>query len=156
MGGRGSGNTGHRSGPPPDPNALRRSRKSDPAWTKISAAGRQRPAPAWPLVDPTERELEVWERWWQHPVAVLWEEGHGIDTVAFVVRLFTEAEQPKARAEDRKTLVTQMGDLWLTPGAQLRSRILIVDESGETVTVDTPTADNVTDLRSRMNRADSA
>lgn len=38
------------SGPPPDPNALRRDRPSDQAgWTHIPAAGRSGKPPAWPL-----------------------------------------------------------------------------------------------------------
>jgi hypothetical protein len=38
-----------RSGPPPDPNALRRDRKDDAAWIILPAAGRQGDPPEWPL-----------------------------------------------------------------------------------------------------------
>ena len=136
-----------RSGPPPDPNALRRARKNDPAWTKIPAAGREKPAPEWPLVTPSERELALWEAWWAEPVAVLWEESHSLHYVAFTVRMFAEAEQPKARTEDRKSLNQMMANLYLTPDSQLRARILIVpDDDTETPVAADDTPANVTDL----------
>lgn len=139
-----------RSGPPPDPNALRRSRASDPAWTKIPASGRGKPAPEWPLVTPSERELELWESWWAQPVAVVWDETHSEHYVAFTVRMFAEAEQPKARTEDRKSLNQMMANLYLTPDAQLRARILIVD--GEVDAAPAVTPSNVTDIKNRLNR----
>jgi hypothetical protein len=141
-----------RSGPPPDPNALRRSRKSDPAWTKIPASGRgDVPAPEWPLVEPSARELELWNAWWSEPVAVLWAESHAEHYVAFTVRMFAEAEQPKARTEDRKSLNQMMANLYLTPDSQLRARILIVDEDADDTASLEPVAE-VADIRSRLNR----
>lgn len=138
------------SGPPPDPNALRRSRASDPAWTKISAAGRGKPAPEWPLVTPSERELALWDAWWAQPVAVIWEETHAEHYVAFTVRMFAEAEMPKARTEDRKSLNQMMANLYLTPDAQLRARILIVDADAA-AEAPAPVA-SVTDIKNRLNR----
>lgn len=137
-----------RSGPPPDPNALRRARANDPAWTKIPAAGRGKPAPEWPLVEPSMRELELWEAWWAQPVAILWEEAHSTHYVAFTVRMFGEAEQPGARTEDRKSLNQMMANLYLTPDSMLRARIVIAREDGETPPVGTPVdqPSNVTDL----------
>lgn len=152
------GGARNRSGPPPDPNALRRSRKSDPAWTKIPATGRgDVPAPEWPLVEPSARELELWEAWWAEPVATIWAETSSTIYVAFAVRMFAEAEQPKARTEDRKSLNQMMANLYLTPDSQLRARILIVDDAEDdaapSVAAD-PGAD-VTDIRSRFNRGAS-
>lgn len=142
-----------RSGPPPDPNALRRSRASDPAWTKIPASGRgDVPAPDWPLVEPSTRELELWAAWWAEPVAVLWAESHALHYVAFTVRMFAEAEQPKARTEDRKSLNQMMANLFLTPDSQLRGRILIVDEDADAappVAAEDEGA-TVTDIRDRL------
>jgi len=143
---------GRRAGPPPDPNALRRSRKSDPAWTKIPAEGRGKPAPVWPLVEPSDRELELWESWWALPVAVLWAESYSTHYVAFTVRMFTEAEQPKARTEDRKSLNQMMANLYLTPDSQLRGRILIVDDAEDDAPAAPTTDANVSDIRSRLNR----
>jgi len=148
-----------RSGPPPDPNALRRSRKSDPAWTKIAADCRKdQPVPEWPLVEPSARELELWTAWWSLPVASLWLESHSLDYVAFTVRMFSEAEQRKARTEDRKSLRQMMADLYMNPDSQLRARILILDADGEAATPagPPPAADGtVTDIRDRLNRGAS-
>lgn len=141
-----------RSGPPPDPNALRRSRASDPAWTKISADGRGKPAPAWPLVEPSVRELELWEAWWAEPVALLWEETHAHHYVAFTVRMFAEAEQPKARTEDRKSLNQMMANLYLTPDSQLRARILIVADEDESPAPAADASASVTSIKDRLNR----
>ncbi|HYJ21616.1 MAG TPA: hypothetical protein VEW07_06310 [Solirubrobacterales bacterium] len=44
-----SGGARAHSGPPRDPDALRRDRKSDPKWTTLPASGRAGPAPEWPL-----------------------------------------------------------------------------------------------------------
>lgn len=144
-----------RSGPPPDPNALRRSRATDPAWTKIPASGRgDVSAPEWPLVEPSPRELELWDAWWREPVAVIWAETSATVYVAFAVRMFAEAEQPKARTEDRKSLNQMMANLYLTPDSQLRARILIVDDA-EAVSSTPEPADGVTDIRSRFNRGAS-
>ena len=147
---------GHaRSGPAPDPNALRRSRKSDPAWRKIPANIRDgKPVPEWPLVEPSARELELWRIWWSLPVAEAWEDAHSLDYVAFTVRMFAEAEQPKARTEDRKSLRQMMADLYLTPDSQLRARIIIVDSDEKPVVVEEPVA-AVTDIRSCLSRGAS-
>jgi hypothetical protein len=65
------------------------------------------------------------------PVATLWEESHALHYVAFTVRMFAEAEQPKARTEDRKSLNQMMANLYLTPDSQLRARILIVEDDSD-------------------------
>lgn len=147
-----------RSGPPPDPNALRRSRKSDPAWTKVVADCRVgKPVPDWPLVEPSPRELELWAAWWSLPVASLWLESHSLDYVAFTVRMFSEAEQPKARTEDRKSLRQMMADLYMTPDAQLRARIIIIeaDDAEKPAAQAVEDDANVTDIRNRLNRGAS-
>lgn len=137
------------SGPAPDPNSAR-SEKRD--WTKLSAAGRQAPPPKWPLVEPSARELELWDAWWAEPVAVLWEDAHTHHYVAFTVRMFAEAEQPKARTEDRKSLNQMMANLYLTPDSQLRAGIKIVRAGASPVaSVEKPAA-NVTSIKDRLNR----
>lgn len=120
------------SGPAPDPNALRRLRSDDAGWTVLPNEARTAPVPEWPLVEPSVRELELWESWWAQPVAVLWERAHSHHYVAFTVRMFTEAEQPKARTEDRKSLNQMMANLYLTPDSLARARIKIAaDETAE-------------------------
>ena len=127
------GGARNRSGPAPDPNALRRLRKDDQSgWTVLPSEGRSAPAPEWPLVEPSDRELELWAAWWAEPVALLWEQAHSLHYVAFTVRMFAEAEQPKARTEDRKSLNQMMANLYLTPDSLARARVRIAtDETAE-------------------------
>ena len=121
-----------RSGPMRDPNALRRNRKDDAQWTVLPAEGRTVPAPDWPLTEATSRELEIWNRWWSKPVALLWEIDDSVDYVALTVRMFTEAEVKTASAENRKTVRMMMADLYLTHESRERARIQIAhDEVAE-------------------------
>jgi hypothetical protein len=64
--------------------------------------------------------------------------------------MFAEAEQPKARTEDRKSLNQMMANLYLTPDSQLRARILIVSEDEPAAPV--AAASNVTDIKDRLGR----
>lgn len=117
-----------RSGPAPDPNALRRARKDDAAWTTLPAEGRSGVAPEWPLTGATPRELVLWERWWRKPEALLWESDGSIDYVALTVRMFAEAEVTKASAENRKTVRMMMADLYLTRESKDRARIRVASD----------------------------
>ena len=110
---------GHaRSGPPPDPNALRRDRPSDKAeWVELPAAGRVGPPPQWPLADVVGNELEVWAREWRRPQAAEWERNGQELEVALYVRSITISEAPKATAADRNVTQRKMTDLGITvPG----------------------------------------
>lgn len=130
-----SGGTRARSGPPPDPHALRRDRKDDAAgWTTLPAEGRPGDPPAWPLpVNPfevlAEREADLWWALWRSPQALLWEQNGQRLQVAMHVRSFVEAELPNAKAALR-TLVRQQADaLLLTIPAMRAARVKIaVDE----------------------------
>jgi hypothetical protein len=84
-----------RSGPAPDPNALRRDRSGDrDGWTTLPVDGRTDPPPAWPLIDQTAREGELWAGEWRRPQALMWE-GNGQQVeVALYVRRLAEAERP--------------------------------------------------------------
>ena len=95
---------GHaRSGPPPDPNALRRERdKAD--WVTLPAEGRSGPPPAWPLSAPTARERHFWTVMWAKPQAVMWERNGQEHEVAIYVRRLVAAEKRNAAV----TLVTQV------------------------------------------------
>lgn len=124
-----SGGARARSGPAPDPNALRRDRKSDGEWLTLPSEGRAGDAPAWPLELESRRELELWAELWSRPVAVLWERDRQFEYVALYVRTFVEAEERGASAAYR-TLVRQMaGELLLTIPAMHAARVRIaVDE----------------------------
>lgn len=143
-----SGGARSRSGPPPDPNALRRDRASDAAgWLSLPAAGRTTPAPAWPAPTQTDREAELWLEMWATPQALIWERDGLRHYVAMFVRLLAEAEVEKASAENRKTVRMMYADLYLTSDSMARARIRIVDEVEAD---DSPTPSNVTDIKSRL------
>ncbi|MEW2415300.1 hypothetical protein AB0953_16515 [Streptomyces sp. NPDC046866] len=97
-----------RSGPPPDPQALRRERDAG-EWTILPAAGREGAAPDWPLTAPSDREAELWQRLWRKPQALMWER-YGQETeVALYARRLAEAEEPGSFV-NLSTLVRQMSD----------------------------------------------
>jgi hypothetical protein len=98
---------GHaRSGPAPDPNALRRERDGD-GWVTLPAVGRQGAPPEWPLEHVSERERKQWAREWARPQAIMWERNGQEDEVALYVRAFVEASAPGANTNSR-TLVRQL------------------------------------------------
>ena len=114
-----------RSGPQPDPNALRRDRASDAEWTTLPAEGRTTPAPTWPLPQQTPAELALWDRLWALPQAIEWERCHQEDEVALYCRRFIEASEPGS-AVNLSTLVRQMRDsLGLTTPGMRANRWLI-------------------------------
>lgn len=99
-----------RSGPAPDPNALRRDRPADAAeWVVLPAAGRTGPPPDWPLTEPADRELGIWATLWAKPQAIVWEQQGQQLEVALYVRRLCEAEESGAPAV-LTTLVRQLGD----------------------------------------------
>lgn len=117
------------SGPPPDPNALRRDRQTDrDGWTSLPAEGRKGAAPRWPLVaaesGPTAvlevRELQVWASIWRTPQAVAWGRLGWTHDVALYVRFMVLAELGNVRAASE---ARQWSDrLGLNPAAMLRNR----------------------------------
>lgn len=99
--------TSTNSGPAPDPNALRRDRKSDQAgWVDLPSEGRKGRTPAWPLSEASKREIELWRREWRRPQAVMWERNEQELEVALYIRSLVDAESPKATVASR-TLVRQ-------------------------------------------------
>lgn len=127
-----SGGARARSGPAPDPNALRRDRKDDAGWTTLPAEGRSAPAPVFPLPDAMTREVEIWNELWSRPQAILWERNSQHLEVALHVRTFVEAEQPDAKAALRTLVRQQLGELLLTIPAMASARVRIaVDEVAE-------------------------
>lgn len=90
-----------RSGPAPTSGPRERSHKAkadSQGWVTLPADGRDGPLPAWPLANPSDREMELWERLWETPQAVMWER-LGMDfEVASYVRLLVRAEAPRSSA----------------------------------------------------------
>lgn len=126
MGGRGSGGARTISGPPADPNALRR-QKDGKEWTHLPAAGRTSPTPEWPLAisEPNELELLKWREVWTLPQALIWEADRSFDLVAFYVRTYLEAMSPKAGAQARMFVRQLSNDLYLAPAALSQGRYVI-------------------------------
>lgn len=119
------------SGPPPDPNALRRDRKADGEWTTLPPV-REGRAPKWPLVDQTGREERVWASYWRKPQAILWERNGQEFEVAIHVRQLVEAEVEGATSAARTLVRQQMDSLLLTLPAMRSARVRIsADEVGE-------------------------
>ncbi|MEE6273507.1 hypothetical protein V2J56_09130 [Georgenia sp. MJ206] len=104
-----SGGARGQSGPPPDPNALRRDRKSDQStWTNLPRRCGDE-APAWPLDGQTARERDLWAELWSAPQAKMWHQLLLNLEVALYTRYVAEAEKPDASAGLR-TLVRQHQD----------------------------------------------
>ena len=124
----GSGGARVNSGPAPDPNALRRDRKSDAGWTVLPSGDRGKPAPEWPLDGFSDREATLWAVFWAKPQAALWERNGQLFEVAMHVRCFAEAEVPTA-ATPLRTLVRQQADaLLLTIPAMHSARVKISED----------------------------
>ena len=125
------------SGPPPDPNALRRDRQVDrDGWTTLPAAGFDGPVPEWPLGAMAKlgelaelfagQELKHWERLWRTPQAAAWARLGWTHDVALYARwlALAEAGDMKAASEAR-----QWSDrLGLNPAAMLRNRWKVADD----------------------------
>jgi hypothetical protein len=129
-----------RSGPAPDPNALRRERDAG-EWTILPAEGRSAAAPEWPLTEQSVREVELWERLWKMPQALMWERFGQELEVALYVRRLTEAELMDSRV-NLSTLVRQMGDsLGLTtPGMRANRWRIAAEEPARPVAASRPRA----------------
>ena len=130
------------SGPPPDPNALRRDRKTDAAgWSLLPADGRTGDPPRWPLTGHgdsvmREREETLWVEMWSRPQAVMWERlGQEIE-VAMFVRKLTEAERPKTSNELQKVVRQYLDSLGLSVQGMLRNRWKIEPSASETPTAE--------------------
>lgn len=139
-----SGGARTRSGPPPDPNALRRRRKDDAEWRSLPADGRVGDPPTWPLSRPTARELTVWRRQWTRPQAVVWEERHQEEEVALYVRALVAAEKSKASTASRSLVLRMMDSLMLTEAGLRSARCRI-----EAANPATPTTQDTTGRSAR-------
>ena len=87
-----------RSGPAPDPLALRRERSDDAAWTTLPLEGFSGVVPDFPLTRASDLELELWVRLWARPQAVMWSKLYMDLEVAAYVRAFLESVEADASA----------------------------------------------------------
>ena len=108
----------------PDPNALRRDRKDDAAWTVLDPMGKVKHLPHWPLINPSFRELELWEWIWKRPQSVLWAEYRQEIEVALYLRQLALVEIEGGPA-NYTVLIRQMESLLLTTPAMYKARVKI-------------------------------
>jgi hypothetical protein len=100
-----SGGARARSGPPPDPNALRENGE----WVTLPNETTVRGTPGWPFARCTESEREYWVFLWSLPQGVMWARQRQEHEVALYCRRFVEAQAP-GTPTNLSTLVRQMGD----------------------------------------------
>lgn len=114
-----------RSGPAPDPNALRRERSDDKGWLVLPVEGRLGVVPDFPLANGLVSELELWAELWVKPQAVMWEKLGLKFQVAAYVRAFLESVEPDASAGIKTAVIRMEGELGISlPGmASLRWRL---------------------------------
>ena len=117
-----------RSGPPRDPNALRRERDKD-EWAHLAASGREGDPPAWPLTESSKREDALWASEWARPQAIEWERLGLVLEVALYVRNVVAAEKADASPPLRALVMRQMDSLGLTLGG-LRANRWVIDDGG--------------------------
>ena len=111
----------------PDPNALRRDRKDDVSWTILDPKGKAEPIPHWPLINPSFRELELWEWIWKRPQSVLWAEYRQEIEVALYLRQLALVEIDGGAA-NYTVLIRQMESLLLTTPSMFKARVRIGKE----------------------------
>ena len=152
-----SGGARGRSGPPPDPTALRRDRKSDQAtWTTLPKE-RTAPAPDWPLtISPSPAEQAHWDALWRSPQATEWEKsGIGaIYEVAVHVRSLAETEIPGAAANLRTLVKQQQEGLGLSLVGLAVRRWRIADDSPAIPTAATASGPAARPARTRPSARD--
>ena len=119
------------SGPPPDPNALRRDRKGDKdGWTTLPVK-RDGPVPPWPLAEPSRAMLKLWGELWETPQAVMWERMGWTHEVAVYATLLSAVVVIDDEGLDLKRLseARMWSDrLGLNPAAMLRNRWRVAED----------------------------
>lgn len=103
----GSGGARSRSGPAPDPNALRRERRDDADWVTLPAEGFTGEVPRFPLSAALGAEADLWAILWRKPQAFMWAKLGLEFEVAAYVRAFLESTEAEASA-GLKTAVLRM------------------------------------------------
>lgn len=117
-----SGGARARSGPPPDPDAIRRDRPSDQAGWVTLPDKYTGPVPIWPLTESTKREDALWARLWTTPQASEWARLELADEVALYARTFCEASQQDAKADVRTLVLRLREGLGLSTAGLARNR----------------------------------
>lgn len=117
-----------RSGPAPDPDALRRERDGH-EWIVLPAEGRLGQSPAWPLSKAGKREAELWRGEWKRPQAIVWERNDQQIEVALYVRSLVAAEKRDAPVVARTLVRQQQEALGISLPGLARNRWRIEEEA---------------------------
>lgn len=127
-----SGGARARSGPPPDPNALRRNRKDDAGWETLPAGGYDGDVPELPLDPCLPAESRLWVDLWRKPQAAMWAKFDLKYEVAAYVRAYVESTQPEAVAGLKTAVLRMATELGLSlPGMAALRWKFSSDEVGE-------------------------
>ncbi len=120
-----------RSGPPPDPNALRRERDAG-EWVTLPAGKRAESAPAWPLEGLSVREEFFWVGLWEKPQALMWTRNEQAYEVALLARNLANVEKTDSPINLGTLVRQQMDSLGLTtPGLRANRWRISRDEVAE-------------------------
>ena len=136
------GGARNRSGPPAQEGSGRSDQRGF-TLTALPAEGYQGEVPDFPLPEPSDRELEVWEQAWHTPQACAWSlpsEAWRAETVAMWVRVKVRCEDPEAPASVLGQLhrfADQIG--MTTAGLAEMGWKVAVDEVGAKAATRTPT-----------------
>lgn len=139
------------SGPPPDPNALKRNTPGDAAtWTLLPGEGYDGEVPDWPLAGQLDREAVLWEEMWRKPQAVMWARlGQELELALFC-RNFAAAEFPGAPVMLQTVVLRLLDSLGLSTQGMLRHRWRIMPAIEVAAPADQPEVSARPSARSRL------
>lgn len=141
-----------RSGPAPT--STERSHKATAdgqGWTTLPAEGRDGPEPAFPLVSPSDREMDLWARLWETPQAIMWDQLRQEFEVASYVRLLVRAEAPRSSAIIWGQVKQLAESLGLSVSGMQRNRWTIGTVNDDSSSGSSPSAVSaVADLSARL------
>lgn len=124
-----SGGSRSRSGPAPDPNALRRDRKDDASWVTLPAEGFAGETPQFPLSGLTTSESALWTTLWSKPQAAMWSKLGLEFEVAAYVRAYLESTEQKASAGLKTAVLRMAAEIGLSlPGMHSLRWVIAEDE----------------------------
>ncbi|MGW0043463.1 hypothetical protein [Rhodococcus sp. NPDC003348] len=136
------GGARNRSGPHADPLSGRSDTRNLKA-RQLDVHGYQGAIPTFPLADPTDREVEVWEQAWRTPQASQWiRESWRWRTIALWTRWSVKMEAPDAPAATAAAAVRLADQIGLTPAGLRENGWVIVPEDlvDDPASSDTPRA----------------
>lgn len=152
-----SGGARARSGPAPDPNALRRDRKDDAGWVTLPAEGFTGETPDFPLSGALGSEIALWGKLWQKPQATMWAKLGLEYEIAAYVRAFLESTAPEASSGLKTAVLRMAAEIGLSlPGMHSLRWKFAEDELSAKRTQATPSSQKKSSARDRLKAINSA